>query len=1095
MEEIMKAKKFLLVLMALVMTFSVALVAVSCKPKEEPAPPAEEKEFTTDDAINEITNALKDTYLFDSNAHFGWDIDATISGYNIASKGYLDKASAAKTKADLAISQNGNQLVRLAADDDFLYVETEGTDKRFKDFQLYETFKNATMPTNAEGEENIGYLQLAMNVLFSDDNATVKKVGKNPYKYTLQGNLGSLVGTVNGLLADAGITGLENVVAKLAECDVTLKATVYNGKLNDFKFDLTTPAGNVDLDVDKLVLSNEIEPEIVTPAKDSPDYEESNILNFTVLGQFAFNEKGADYIKTNLVTYDYELRVDFNLFRAIRESLKVVDGVVTFDGTKLFSADSDDRIFFDVRHICDENCGSFCSSRVESAPGSILTIAYAPQDFGTNNINILLHPEAILSTTALKTLENLIGMEDVLSKLDGYLNISLDIAALLDPATSAADSSDIPVEGGDPVVPETPVEETATASFLEQVNVLKLAKDILALGTTVDISSGLELGVKELADVVDNFANMVPGFNISNLIYELLLRDGVETAKITVDHCVIADPDTAEMNIYDRTIELYPGSEEGKWFNGSIVIYSLTDGPVKDVEFEKAGDSDNVILRNRKKSNYTLDGKIIPMTVADVDQLLNTWNDMAFVNYNYTNHLGQAKVAQTKIKKVVGLDYTKVGQVQKIQLVTDMIDGVNGLSALLNGVAGTGLLENPNIPGAVLETEIMIIDDIDYSTGRFVQRTSYEKGGKLIEVTEDQLFDPEKLYKIGEEIAMDWVYEVEINGQVKYEVAKMKVEKSQYMNNAANTSMPVQKVTSFVDFTITYTFKEFTKVITVKVAPNQQADTQPPLNYTSMVMHAGNDLTIPNSTKFSVKDTTTGYSELSYYPKNYSDIEILNKDDAFIAEHFEFGRIASGVPFVKAIKLPADMNTIFTLKVQYGDGFVKDIPVKIGYTMMTATMTANGIYKAPAEGYSYAIAYKFKKDKLGSYGANNMFVNFTGLGYAVKDKPSFGGRFTWNTTQLITDFEVYTDLARTTQITPEAGLETVGNNTQEYTVYFFIKDTSAVQLPEELVGNANMRIEVKVNDFKNAQNQASPSVILTSYIVGSMWEYAELPQA
>lgn len=711
----MRKRKFvsaLIICILLITSLTIALVA--CKPKDDDTtePP---KEFTVNDATKEIAEAFRTTYLY-NGLPFGWDINLNAMDYTVTTQGRLDSSTAENNKIDFKLVKGANQVIRLSADKEYLYLVAGDVSKRLKDFQLAQVVKNNAdlAPTTDTNEEIVGYMELALSALFTEGK--VKKVTNEVFAtstYTLEGSLDAVLETLNKVLAEQGVD-LSTVTNELKGTTIKLEANVDANKILK-TFDISL-GGNSLLSADKFEMSNECKPQVDLPAG-RESFATTHALNFTLEGTVDLKDKvGIGKVNT-VYSMGYEIRVDFNIFRVLRECIKLDDnGSLTFDPVNIFS-DPTNSIFVDLSHKCglNENACEFCQTyRENGSNGSLLTLAYAPADFGSNKAFIALDPLAVLPKGLVSGLTG--GMNGLLTQLTPgeYIGIALDPTALLINNDNYKNA------------PKTSVATVAdTTSFdissLFEKNILGMIFDVADFlsGITVSATNGFELDTNKLNNVLE-----MASPDVAALLSQFFT--GVDFLNVKVNNAIYGDAKTLDMDMYREYMVIDEALGVYKSFNHDLAVTT----PVKNVEWKK--DKDGNIMINSKAAapivNYDAEGNALNLSPAEAKALFAN----ASVNYTATLVDGTTKEYETYIKAVYGLDYTKVGEEQTVTVVTQMTDG-GELSSLLSQV-GELLGVDLNFSGDYFTTKIKLTDiegDIEF----------YQPDGTT------NAYDPNKTYK------------------------------------------------------------------------------------------------------------------------------------------------------------------------------------------------------------------------------------------------------------------------------------------------------------------------------------------------------------
>lgn len=674
------------------------------------------EDFNMSIALNQIMDALRQSTKFDASKAFGTTAKAEIGNIALSFDMNVNPENAADIRARLIVENGGEEVISLYVDDKNMYAVTATEKKRFVNVDLAGFIGDASF--SSPDEMTYSIVKAALDAIFGGGTAT-----HSGEVYTLQGNLEGVVSLVKLL----GLDIPQEILDILSNLDVTAVADFSGGTLNSLDVQLSVAGIGAGASLNQFKIANGYAPVNDVPAKDAEGFDESYALNFTLEGTVSLGKNNADYTKSNLVTMNYELRVDFNVFEALRNCISYADdGSVIFDATQLFNT-SDSRIYLDVYHKCDENCTDFCAGKVASSKGSFLTLAYSPEDFGNTDLRAAINLKYIMPDGWIEGLVGSLPL-DIWTFFGEYTGINIDPAALI--------LQNSVVEKG-----ETLALAGSAISLPEGINILDIAFDIADLARTAIYgkADGLTIGVNELLDIVDDLTPLTGGTNIANLLQPFF--GGADNLNIKVDNAVYGDPATTSIDIYREFMIISDDLGEYKDFGSRDFV--------KDIEWVRGNDG-NVIMTSGQFSTHDAEGNPVKLTEDEIRQIITAGS----ANYTYTDIYGvnSGDTAGSYIIKVNGLDFNVYDKPQKVTVAVTLADG-GSVSSLLSLVASFAGLDI-QIPGAVFTTEITISS---VKSVEFYQPEEVEVSG---EMQPNNALDEEKEYKYDEKLNFQFIAKV-----------------------------------------------------------------------------------------------------------------------------------------------------------------------------------------------------------------------------------------------------------------------------------------------------------------------------------------------
>lgn len=775
--------------------------------------------------VGEIINAAKKQGMFTNEAPFGGSLTIEAGAVKVAADIYMNPANANDVRIGIEVSNNGVNVISVYADDVNMYAVTADANKRFVNVNLAEILKDVAYPSGDKVSGTYDTLQMVLGILFSNGTAD----GKDGV-YTMEASLSGIA----GLMEFVGMQIPQEILDVIEGINLRLETDVTGGTLNALNLTAVTQLGDVSAKVSEFKIANDYNPEIAVPAKDAAGFDESYLLNFTLEGSVTLSDyKNGVY--TDNYTFDYEIRVDYNIVSALRNAIKTAeDGTVTVDPIGFFS-DSDNKIYINFSHKCAEGGCEFCKTNREgTSRGSFLTLAYSPEDFGSNNVNLAVNVKHLLPKGLLSQLVDLGGM-DIISMFEEYIGLGLDPVALMinennygsvaEGLSMAGSGSTLSLDGMNPL------------GIL--LDVVRFASEITKTGNEVRMSAN------EIVEICDNFTQLA-NFNIAQIVSMFFGESDYLT--VSVEKAIYGDPETAKMDIYGEYMLIDESILEYKKFSMS----GTDNTPVKSIEWTKDS-AGSVKITSADVQNYKEDGSAYAISADEAKTLFSKGSA------HYTAYMmdGTVKESVAGIKAVYGLDYNKLDVPQEVLVVTSMTDA-GSLSGLLGIVSGFVPGMDLNFAGNYFKTTVTIssvVGDV-----KFYQAD---------DVNPDAKYDPEKSY-----IHQTTVLNPEFTAEIEYSNGDKKAVKvypenyKEYFYNYG--TMNNAQVNCLDDFTMVYNVfgkvyelpvkvdetARYTKTVTQSLEPGQAYDTGYKFAYYYMqeeTEKSSNYYTMKNQTTLSIE--------------------------------------------------------------------------------------------------------------------------------------------------------------------------------------------------------------------------------------------------
>lgn len=728
--------------------------------------------------IGKIFDAAKKQGVFDANEAFGANADIAIGEYRVGIRLFVDPKNTQDIKASLSVSENRNKLFELSADDTNAYLIADGVKKRFTNVDLAKFIEISSRPDEKEVRKGYNTAKTMFGVIFSKGTAEGKD---DVYAAT------SSLSTVTTLARLLKVNVPEPVLKALENTDLRIDADLRNNALNSFSLTAQTKVGSLGAKIENFKIANGYDTEINVPAKDAAGFDESYILNFTLKGDVRLKKNNGDYTMSDIVKFDYVLRVDYNLAEALRNCMSTDEnGSVVFDASQLFNT-HDSRILFDLYHKCADDC-EFCAGKEGKSKGSFLTVAYSPEDFGSKDLYLAVNAKYLLPKGWIKSMigELPLGF-DVLSLFGEYVGLNVDPASLILKNNVKGLSED-----------GTTGESSATSFAIpDGMNVVDVALDVLDFIREARLSKegGLQLSVANILELIDDTSS-ISKKNVAKMLEPFF--GGADAVSIKVDNAIYGDPVTNRINVYKEFLKTDSESGEYKSFGGKDFA--------KGIEWIRGNDG-NVIITSGDISTHDAEGNPNKLTAAEVIKLATSGS----VKYNYTDIYGVKKdgAVGTFVLKTSGLDLGITDKPQKVRIATTLADG-GAISSLLNLVASFVPDFSVKIPGGVFETELTVSSVRDVE---FYQPAEVDDGrGNM--VTNNAL-DENRIYKYEDKLNSQFIAKVTFSdGSVKETLVDPVGYKDKFYNYGTRRNASIKY---FGTFDMVYEAHGKTVVKTVKM--------------------------------------------------------------------------------------------------------------------------------------------------------------------------------------------------------------------------------------------------------------------------------------
>lgn len=781
-------------------------------------------------AIDTVANALMAAIDFDITKKFGATVGLSLGSLGLTANAILDPAAPNDTRIGLDILWGGESQIALFVDDENAYAVTDSAKKRFKNVGVGELLEGLDWSEASIVNTVTGILGTAFHMMFDEGVVTVE--GDN---YTLIGGE-EVVGMITSLL-DEDMPA--EVASMLEGVSIKVTATVtdgvfVSGGVELIKSDLILGAG-----ISALKIGNDYTPALNVPTKNDASFDETNLLNFTLKGSATLVDK-VDFVKSDAARFDYEIRVDYDIVTALKRALASGE----FDASQLFTTE-DAKIYIDLFHKCSDNCTAFCDTKMGDSRGSFLTVAYSPEDFGSNNLNIAINPRYLLPNGFLDSLIDLGGI-DIIDMFGEYLGLNIDPTALLTNSN-------------------TNIAEASTVSGNININtittVIDIVTDIVDFAGKVSLTEadGLRIGVNELLEILD--IDIADGMNLAGLMKPFFGTAAL--LDIKVDEAIYGDPTTQEFNVYENFMYVDKSIGDYKSFVKGTSESSNDFTIVKNIDWKRGADKNVIISAGEDLKTHDATGKPLSLSDVEMEALLNNGG----ISYDYERVDTVKGSSSAQILAVYGLDYSLKDKPQDITIVTAMADG-GALAGLLGVVSKIMPDMNLNIPGAVVHTTVTIT-----STKSIGLEQAEDAPNKL---------DPNKKYRYGEKLNPYFTAKIEYTNGDKKEKSVTPNDVGSFFGNYSNPENAT--VAFFKDCVLEYNAFGLIFTKEVKAVEGQLVNDKP----IEVKLDKGASYTFGNNPKVEYINAT-GETKNAYVRGNEASMSVLADEKVAVEKHYTQG--------------------------------------------------------------------------------------------------------------------------------------------------------------------------------------------------------------
>lgn len=406
-----------------------------------------------------------------------------------------------------------------------------------------------------------------------------------------------------------------------------LKCNINNNLLVGVElYDISAPKVDDSSRIDRIYISDiTVSEELNTELAKSINENKKNYIP-TKIGTFSLygNISLADESMRNLaIKYDYKMNASIDLLELVKNN---------YDFGCL-----DDRNYFHFRlsHICDSDCGAFCSilngNKFSSGKGAIIDVAFSPKDFGTHNIYIAVGIKQIIGE---KVVELLAGKSANLAliALPDYLLLTLDSSIFISSGDSSSEDTLKPIIG-----------------MLENI-------DINERRTVIDINELFKLLNVPSSPMVDALLNSA-GYNVEKLImtYDKPTFGYVTDYDIARDTLVIIDNNYSGTKVFYKNYIVGEVNPSLSWSFNDYNLLTINDEQQSIHNIYQG--NDNLIFSSE-----------LPLSPQEAMEMKGK-----YIKYDYIDTKGQSITGNNaRIIELQDIDYTLLDCYQKVKLRVEL---------------------------------------------------------------------------------------------------------------------------------------------------------------------------------------------------------------------------------------------------------------------------------------------------------------------------------------------------------------------------------------------------------------------------------------
>ena len=520
--------------------------------------------------------------------------------------------------------------------------------------------------------------------------------------------------------------------------------------------------------------------------------------------------KNADGIVVS--NYTYTINMEFTAENLISTIIECVNtGSATPILNKMFM-EQQGKLFIEVNHTCGEVCQT---NHVNSKKmdGSVIAIAFSPEDFDNNRIYVSLDLQTIFNDSFLNDVVG-VGLNSLFPAY--YTQFSFDFLEYMELVDMRANG----------VKPDSQATAGISAIADEQFSIGNLIGKIVS-GLTVD--QELQIEIDDIRAIVDSLQSSLDEGTYWTILKAVnSLFQGVD--KICLNGVYTNGANMEDMDIlalYKRQNETTPKTffdvdKPDENANHKIIKGGLTGWDKDDAGnvkiYQGATNDLNSTIYNTNGTYTTFSYGELMELVVDQDAT----NEKNTVVVQFNDIYGEAIVSRMNIIEIVGLDPTKFDEPQDVALVLStgsaanksagIGSNINNLIGVLKGLSGLvkdlAILNELRTPELVIKTQITIAE---------VEQVEWSQAA-VSGITETQIIDETKTYANGDE-ASDKCH-------IKVTFANGVVHEADVQANNSTNTIKNNKVTSWSSFTLNFSAFGYTNEIKVNMDDELGIDNQ-----------------------------------------------------------------------------------------------------------------------------------------------------------------------------------------------------------------------------------------------------------------------------
>lgn len=587
-------------------------------------------------------------------------------GYKLNVKGTLDLNVPDNTAFSVSLTDTVSSAQKFAitylGKEDVIYVQVAENKYKLENSDILAALGieagdvNVTMGT---------YLSMVLTAL--GDNCTVSEDG-NTYtmdfnlKNTLNSSLGDIIGGVlNGLDQDLvntiyslfGASDWSSFVAKLPDISGKMEIKFADGMLSavalkNVSYTNGDSKGTIQANVSPFSISNS-KVKVQAPA-DKDSYTAKKLLNLNAEGVLSLTMNGTSY-----VDYKVELMADLDI-------LSLINGANENTG----------KLYLRLSHICTEECGAYCTSKMELSEGSVLEIGY-DSSINPTSVYIVAGLRNLLSVEFIKSLGGLASIvNDQIATylIPEYTAITADLTGLLTKAVA------IPEEGEGSGSDEGSGNEGGT-------NILSIVSKVLGnLDFSVGNGKVAELNIDLSGLLTDLGADASLVSTLGGIFGNPANGNAMGGLSLTINSVGLFDTDFSEFDMINTLTKVKDASVEGDKVFTTASMLGMGNSPGLA---QSAKTWEIVNLSDSNVPDMYTDLDLSMITAYEIQNLL-IGNEVFFKVTTLDGTVRESVPA--KIWGVSGINWDLIGQPQDIQLLVSVPQTIiNG--TVTDALAGT----------------------------------------------------------------------------------------------------------------------------------------------------------------------------------------------------------------------------------------------------------------------------------------------------------------------------------------------------------------------------------------------------------------------